>query len=69
VLRETAKNPRATTQTLQASVIKLNVKVHDRTITKKKKYGMFGRVARRKLLLSKKNMAAWLRFANLHLNK
>jgi len=32
------------------------------------KYGMFGRVARRKLLLSKKNMAARLRFANLHLN-
>jgi len=33
------------------------------------KYGMFGRVDRRKLLLSKKNMAARLRFANLHLNK
>jgi len=28
------------------------------------KYGMFGRVDRRKLLLSKKNMAARLRFAN-----
>jgi len=52
MFRETAKNPRATSQTLQASVSMLNVKVHDR----------------RKPLLSKKNMAAQLRFAKLHLN-
>ena len=35
-------------------------KFHDSTIRKRlNKYGLFGRVARRKSLLSKKNMAAW----------
>ena len=39
------KNPRATSQTLQASVSVLNVKVHDSTIRKRlNKYGLFGRV-------------------------
>jgi len=33
------------------------VKVHDSTIRKDDKYGMFGRVASRKPLLSKKNTA------------
>jgi len=48
----------------------LTVKVHKNTIRKRQeKYGLFGRVARRKLLISKKNMAARLRFAKLHLNK
>jgi len=48
----------------------LSVEIHDSIIRKRlNKYGMFGRVARRKPLCSKKNMAAWLRFAKLHLNK
>jgi len=48
----------------------LNVKVHDSTIRKRlHTYGLFGRVARRKPLLFKKNMATWLKFAKLHLNK
>ncbi len=54
-LREMADNPRTSPQTLQASANMLNDKVHDRTIWKIwDKYGMFGRFARRKPLLSKK---------------
>jgi len=46
MLRETAKYPRATSQTLQASVSMLKVKVHDSTIRKRlNKYGLFGRFA------------------------
>ena len=33
------------------------------------KYGLFGRVAKRKPLLSEKNMAAGLRIAKMHLDK
>lgn len=41
-LRETAKIPRATCKTLQASVHMLNVKGHDTTIRKTlNKYGLF----------------------------
>ena len=37
-----AKHPRATSQTLQASVSMLNVKVHDSTIrNRQNKYGLF----------------------------
>jgi len=40
------KKPRATSQTLQASVSMLKVKVHDRTIRKRlNKDGLFGRAA------------------------
>lgn len=53
------KNPRATSQTLQASVSKLNVKAHDSKIrkgcTSVHECGLFGRVARRKFIFSKKN--------------
>ena len=55
--------------TLQASVCILNVKVHDSIIRKRlSQSGLFGRVAWRKPLLSKKNRAAWFRFEKLHLN-
>lgn len=48
----------------------LNVKVHVSTIWKRlKKYGTFGRVARKKSFLSKRNMATRLRLAEHHLNK
>lgn len=57
MLRETAKARRAPSQTPQTSVSMLNVKVR----------GLFGRYASGKSLLSKKNMAARLKFDNLHL--
>ena len=70
MVRETAKTPRVTSQILQASANMLNVKVHDTTNIKiLNKYGLFGRGARRKILFSKKDVAAWLRFAKLHLDK
>lgn len=48
----------------------LNVKVLGSTITKiLNKYFLFGRLVRRKSLLSKKNMVAQHRFAKLHLEK
>lgn len=48
----------------------LNVTAHDGTIEKRlNKYGLSGKVARTKHLLSKKKMAAWLRVAKLHPNK
>lgn len=40
----------------------LNAKVHDST--RLNKYVLFGKVASRKPLLFKKDMRAWLRFAN-----
>ena len=59
-------DPRATFQTLQASVSVLNVKFNDSTIRiRLSKYGLFKRFPRRKPLPSKMNMAAQLRFANL----
>jgi len=49
------KSPRATSQTLQASVSMLNVKVHNSTIRKRlNKYGLFGRVAGELVLFSLK---------------
>lgn len=54
-LREMADNPRTSPQTLQASVNMLNDNARDLTVRKIwDNYGMFGRLARRKLLLSKK---------------
>lgn len=48
----------------------LNVTARDGTIEKRlNKYGLSGKVARTKHLLSKKKMAAWLRVANMHPNK
>lgn len=67
---ETAKNPRTTFQTPQASITMLNVEVHCSAIRRSlKKYALFGRVARRKPLVSQKNMQAWLQFTKLSLNK
>jgi len=46
MLSEPLKNPRAPSQTLQASVSMLKVKVHDSTVRKRlNKDGLFGRVA------------------------
>uniref|UniRef100_A0A3B4H0G6 Uncharacterized protein n=1 Tax=Pundamilia nyererei TaxID=303518 RepID=A0A3B4H0G6_9CICH len=60
IFRGIARNPRAMSWSLQVSwhVNDLN------------KYGLFGKVARRKSFgLKKKYMATWIRFAKLHLNK
>ena len=43
-----------------------NVSVHDSTI--RKRHGVHGRIARRKPLLSKKNIAARLKFAKEHID-
>ena len=75
MLRETAKNPRAASQTLRASVSMLNhskskSKIHHSTVKKRmNNYGLFGKFVRRKPLLSKKNMAAQLGFAKVDLYK
>ena len=46
----------------------LHVRVHDISVGKKtNKYGLFGKLVRRKPLLSKKNMVVWLRFDKSHL--
>lgn len=51
-------------QTLQASVCMLNIKVHASVIGKRlNKYDLFGRVSNKKFCNSKKNMAEQLRFA------
>ena len=55
VLRETAKNPRAPSQILQASISMLNVKVHPSTSRKK-----LNKLPRESLFSLKKNLAAQL---------
>lgn len=54
MFRETANKPRATSDTLEPSASILDVKIHEGTIRNKlNKHGLFGRVVRRKPLLSK----------------
>ena len=55
MLRETARNPRATTQTLRASVSRKTLN----------KYGFFEELAEESLSFLKKNRAAQLGFAKL----
>ena len=47
----------------------LNVKVNENTIRRLNKYSLCASATRKKPLLFKNNMEAWLRFAKLHLNK
>lgn len=57
MLRETAANPRAASQTT-VSVGMINVNVHDSTTGKRlNKCGLFGRVDRRKLLTKKEHVS------------
>lgn len=59
----------ATLHLRRASVGTLKVKVHHTAIEKSlNKCGLIGRAAKNPLL-SKKHMAAWIKFAKLHLNK
>ncbi|XP_075466503.1 centromere protein U isoform X5 [Ascaphus truei] len=65
--QEVTKNPRVTSKDLQATIALTNVSVHDTTIRKRpNKNGVHGRIARRKSLLSKKNIAGRLKFARAH---
>ncbi|RXM34592.1 Pleiotrophin [Acipenser ruthenus] len=69
IVQEVTKNPRTTSRDLQASLASAKVSVHDSTIRKTLgKNGIHGRVARRKPLLTKKNMNARLKFAKKHLD-
>ncbi|KAK3545559.1 hypothetical protein QTP70_008111 [Hemibagrus guttatus] len=69
LIQEVTKDPTTTSKELQASLASVKVSVHDSTIRKRLgKNGLHGRVPRRKLLLSKKNIKARLSFARKHLD-
>ncbi|KAK3568595.1 hypothetical protein QTP86_010208 [Hemibagrus guttatus] len=69
LIQEVTKDPTTTSKELQASLASVKVSVHDSTIRKRlDKNGLHGRVPRRKLLLSKKNIKARLSFAIKHLD-
>ncbi|KAK3542764.1 hypothetical protein QTP70_002764 [Hemibagrus guttatus] len=66
---EVTKDPTTTSKELQASLASVKVSVHDSTIRKRLgKNGLYGRVPRRKPLLSKKNIKARVSFARKHLD-
>ncbi|MGH0163515.1 UNVERIFIED_CONTAM: hypothetical protein FKN15_045389 [Acipenser sinensis] len=69
IIQEVTKNPKTASRDLQAALASAKVSVHDSTIRKTLgKNGIHGRVARRKPLLTKKNMNAHLKFAKKHLD-
>jgi len=68
IIQEVTKNPRVASKDLQASLA-LTVSVHEFTIRKTlNKNGVHGRIARRKPLRSKNNIAAHLKFVKDHLD-
>lgn len=70
MLKEVSNNPRMSSRDLQVSLATIDVKVHASTIRKRlNKFALHGRCARRKPLLSKKNIRARLKFAREHLEK
>jgi len=70
LVRDVSKDPKLTSKDLQASLAAADVDVHASTIRKKlNSFGINGRSARRKPLLSKKNIAARLKFAMDHLDE
>lgn len=69
IINEVRRNPRASAKDLQTSLARTNISVHTSTICKiLNKNGVHGRTARRKPLLTKKNIAARLKFAKDHLD-
>ncbi|KAK3571029.1 hypothetical protein QTP86_001280 [Hemibagrus guttatus] len=69
LIQEVTKEPTTTSKELQASLASVKVSVHDSTIRKRLgKNGLHGRVPRRRLLLSKKNIKARISFARKHLD-
>ena len=70
IFQEVTKNPRVTSKDLQASLALANVSVNESTVRQTlNKHGVHGRIARRKPLLSKKNIAARLMFAKGHMDE
>lgn len=70
MLKEVSKNPKMSSRDLQQALATVDVKVHASTIRKRlHKFNLHGRCARRKPLLSKKNMKARLKFARVNVDK
>ncbi|KAJ4936658.1 hypothetical protein JOQ06_001245 [Pogonophryne albipinna] len=69
MLNEVKKNPRVSARDLKKSLAHANISVDKSTIRKTlNKNGVHGRTPRRKPLLSRKNIAARLKFAKEHLD-
>ena len=67
MLNEVKKNPRVSAKDLQKSMEHANISVDRSTIRKTlNKNGVHGRTSQNKPLLSKKNIAARLKFAKVH---
>ena len=70
MLKEVSKNPKMSSRDLQQALATVDVKVHASTIRKRlHKFNLHGRCARRKPLLSKRNMKARLKFARVNVGK
>ncbi|KAF7654180.1 hypothetical protein LDENG_00073090, partial [Lucifuga dentata] len=71
ILQKVTENSRVTSKELKASLALSDVHVHESTIRRTlNNSGVYGRAARRKPLLSKKNIVARLQFAKKdHVNK
>ena len=68
LVREAAKRPTATLKELQKYLASTGCVVHVTTIARiLHKSGLWGRLAREKPFLMKKNIQAWLNFAKIHL--
>ena len=68
MLKEVKKNPRVSPKDLQKSLEDANISVDESTVRKTlNKNGVHGRTSWKKPLLSKKNIAACLKFAKEHL--
>ena len=67
LIREAAQRPKVTLEELQSSTAETGVSVHRTTISRTlHRVGLYGRVARRKPLLSAKNKMARFEFAKRH---
>uniref|UniRef100_A0A8C9X1V4 Transposase Tc1-like domain-containing protein n=1 Tax=Sander lucioperca TaxID=283035 RepID=A0A8C9X1V4_SANLU len=69
LINEVKKQSRMTAKDLKASLELASISVHESTIRKTlNKQGIYGRTPRRKPLLTKKNIAARLKFAKEHID-
>ena len=69
MLNEVKKNPRVSAKDFQKSLEHSKISVEESMIRKTlNKNGVHGRTTRKKPLLSKKNIAAHLKFAKVHLD-
>ena len=69
MLNEVKKNPRVSAKDLQKSLEHANIYVDESMICKTlSKNGVYGRTPQKKPLLSRKNIAARLKFAKVHLD-